>query len=52
MADINMTLGAKAARRGEVSVTLTAVLKVTRGYIWLMKLRYIWAIIRADVKHG
>ena len=49
---LTMTLGVKAAMKNEVSATITLTINITRRFIWLMKLRYIWAIVRADIKHG
>lgn len=47
--DVNMrmNLGAKQARSGTLTATIRVDVKVSRRFIWMMKLRYIWAIIRA-----
>lgn len=42
------TMGMKAAHKVTVKGTLVVNIKLTRRYIWLMKLKYIWAVIRAD----
>lgn len=48
--EFDMTLGAKAAMRGPaVTAQVTVNVIVTRRYIWIMKLRYIWAIVRMKV---
>ena len=52
MADtqLDATLGAKAAMKTEVgTVTLEVTVRLTKPYIWIMKCRYIWAVIRAKV---
>lgn len=41
------TVGAKEARTGEVHAVMHLEVGISRRYIWVMKLRYIWAIIRA-----
>ncbi len=53
MSKLTMTLGAKAARDKKFNVTATVEvdLRMTRRFIWMMKLRHIWAIIRAKVAH-
>lgn len=48
-----LTLGAKAAMKAaQPSMTFTVEVKLTRRYIWLLKLRYIWAVITAKPKRG
>lgn len=47
---IDLTLGAKAARAGTITGVVTVNVRLSRGYIWMMKLRYIWAVIRAKVE--
>lgn len=48
---IDMKLGAKAAMKSPMATAeLTVNVTMTRRYIWIMKLRYIWAIIRAKIK--
>lgn len=48
--NLNMTLGAKAALKSPMAnATITVTAKLSKPYIWVMKLRYIWAVIRAKV---
>ena len=47
MANPEFELGIDAALAGRISAKIEATVKLTRRYIWVMKLRYIWAIIRA-----
>lgn len=51
MADgkVTATLGVSAAKSATVHATINVDVKVTRRYIWMFKLKYIWAIIRAKV---
>lgn len=51
MADnkIEMDMGIQAARYGKLTAQVTVYAKITRRYIWMMKLRWIWSIIRADI---
>lgn len=49
MADVKFTLGTKAAMHGNINATVHIETTMTRRYIWMMKLRYIWAVIRARV---
>ena len=46
---MNAKLGVKAAMHGQPHATVVLTVEMTRRYIWLMKLRYIWAIVRAKV---
>ena len=55
MADtkLDATLGAKAALKNEIgTVTLEVTVHLTKPYIWIMKCRYIWAVIRAKTKES
>lgn len=45
--EMHLTLGAKAALSGKMSAKAIVIVNVTRRYIWLMKMRTIWAVIRA-----
>jgi hypothetical protein len=50
MADpnIHMTVGLKAAMKSpQPTASFTIHAKITKPYIWLMKCRYIWAVIRS-----
>lgn len=49
--EVTMTFGAGAAKNFNVSASLVTEIKLTRRFIWLMKLKYIWAVIRADMRH-
>ena len=53
MADttIKTELGAKAAMGQDIDIKGTVWIEahMTRRFIWMMKLRYIWAVIRARV---
>ncbi len=51
MAGVKMTLGAKAAMSKNIDIKGTVHIEatMTRRFIWLMKLRYVWAVIRARV---
>jgi hypothetical protein len=43
------TLGVMDAQKGKFTSTIVTSIKLTRRYIWVLKLRNIWSIIRADV---
>lgn len=47
--DQRFTLQGKHAFNEKVDGVVYVDLKVTKPYIWIMKLRYIWAVIRAKV---
>lgn len=44
-------MGAKDALQGQLNavVHMEVGVKITRRYVWLFKLRYIWTIIRVKV---
>ena len=46
------TLGAKHALDKQITATITLTAKMTRRYIWMLKLKYIWAVIRAKVNNN
>lgn len=54
MTDPNMkadaVIVAAAAKRVSVRATIEINTKISKGFIWLLKLKYIWSIVRADVK--
>lgn len=45
----SFVLNGKHALNHKVQGVLYVDLKVTKRYIWIMKIRYIWAVIRAKV---
>ena len=50
MAKIMATLGVSDAIRIGTKATIQAEIHMTRRYIWMLKLQYIWAVIRAKVQ--
>jgi len=50
MAKTIATLKAKDAKLAEIEATIHVAAHVTRWYIWMFKLRNIWAIIRVKVE--
>ncbi len=49
MSKYAVEMGAKDAMIGDLKGTVHLEVKLTRRFIWMMKLRYIWAVIRAKV---
>lgn len=47
MAGLKAVMGIKEARKPNVTATVVLEVKVTRRFIWMMKIRAIWAVIRA-----
>lgn len=56
MADptLNITMNSKHALSDKSTTTATVHVKVklSKGYIWIMKFRYIWAVITAKIDNG
>lgn len=50
MSKFNAILGTKAAMKSPAMEAVFVVeVTMTRRFVWVMKLRYIWCIIRAKV---
>ena len=51
MAKVTFVANGKQALNRNIKIegVVHVDLKVTKSYIWIMKLRYIWAVIRAKV---
>lgn len=47
--DTHFTMTGKHAFQSEIKGTIRVNVKMTKRYIWIMKMRYIWAVIRAKV---
>lgn len=47
MAGLKAVMGIKEAREPNVAATVVLEVKATRRFIWMMKIRAIWAVIRA-----
>lgn len=45
----SVTMTGKHALDGEIKGVFHLEVKLSKRYIWIMKLRYIWAVIRAKV---
>lgn len=47
MAGVKAVMGIKEARKPNITATVVLEVKIARRFIWMMKLRTIWAVIRA-----